>query len=240
MKNPVFPGFPPEAMTFFRGLRRNNRREWFQPRKEIYDRHVKAPMTELVQAVNRGLASWAPRYVTDPRKAIYRIYRDTRFSANKTPYKDHIAAIFTPRGLEKHAGAGFYFSISDKEVEVAGGVYMPGPEQLLSIRTHLAGRHEEFRRIVADRTLRRLMGDLKGERLSRAPKGFLPDDPALDLVRYKQWLYYVLLEPGIATTPKLAGEIVKRLRAMLPLVEFLNAPLMMRRGSSGVIADFDR
>ncbi|MGH9666381.1 MAG: DUF2461 domain-containing protein, partial [Bryobacteraceae bacterium] len=191
MKNPAFPGFPPEAMTFFRGLRRNNRREWFQPRKEMYDRHIKAPMTELVQTVNGELANWAPRYVTDPRKAIYRIYRDTRFSSDKTPYKDHTAAIFTLRGLEKHAGAGFYFSVSDKEVEVAGGVYMPGPEELLAIRTHLAGRHQEFRGIVADRALRRLMGDLRGERLSRAPKGFLPDHPAADLVRYKQWLYYV-------------------------------------------------
>lgn len=229
MKSTAFAGFPPEAISFFRSLRRNNRREWFQPRKELYEKHVKTPMTELVHVVNRELASWAPAYVADPQKAIYRIYRDTRFSADKTPYKDHIAAVFPMRGLEKHAGAGFYFSVSDKEVEVAGGVYMPGPEQLLAIRTHLVGQHEEFRRIVENRPLRRLMGDLKGEQLSRVPKGFAAEHPASDLVRYKQWLYYVLLEPDLVSTPRLAGEVVKRFRAMLPLVEFLNAPLMMRR-----------
>ncbi|HLJ18517.1 MAG TPA: DUF2461 domain-containing protein [Bryobacteraceae bacterium] len=237
VKIPAFPGFPSEAIQFLHGLRRNNRREWFQAHKPMYDQHVKAPMSELVSAVNRELVRWAPDYVADPQKAIYRIYRDTRFSSNKTPYKDHIAAIFPRRGLEKHAGAGFYFSISDKEVEVAGGVYMPGPEQLFAIRTHLAEHHAQFRRITSDASLRRLMGDLKGNQLSRAPKGFLPDHPAADLVRYKQWLYYVPLEPNIATTSRLLSEIVRRLRVLLPFVEFLNSPLLAHRGRRKVVRD---
>jgi uncharacterized protein (TIGR02453 family) len=101
----------------------------------VFDEQVMGPMQELVNAVNDALLEFAPEHVTDPRKAIYRIYRDTRFSADKTPYKTHIAANFPRRGLEKHQGAGYYFSVSAKEIEVAGGVYMPGPEQLLAIRT---------------------------------------------------------------------------------------------------------
>ena len=108
----MFPGFSPEALKFLRGLERNNRREWFQPRKETFETLVKAPMTQLVEAVNAELLRFAPDHITDPKKSVYRIYRDTRFSADKTPYKTHIAAIFPPRGLEKHASAGFYFHVS--------------------------------------------------------------------------------------------------------------------------------
>jgi len=95
----MFPGFPPEALTFLRSLKRNNRREWFQPRKEIFETKVKAPIIQLVEAINAELLDFAPEHITDPKKAVYRIYRDTRFSADKTPYKTHIAAIFPDRNL---------------------------------------------------------------------------------------------------------------------------------------------
>jgi uncharacterized protein (TIGR02453 family) len=225
-----FAGFPAEALAFFRGLEKRNTREWFQPRKSVYEEMVRAPMTALVEEVNRELVrAGAPEYVTGPAKAIYRIYRDTRFSADKTPYKTHIAAVFPRRGLEKHAGAGLYFSVSHKEIEVAGGVYMPGPEQLLAIRTYLAEKHEEFRRVIANKTLRALMGELYGASLSRVPKGFPADHPAADLIKRKQWLFYVLLDPGLAATPELVQEIAKRFRVMIPFVELLNAPLVARR-----------
>ena len=105
----AFNGFPKEMATFFRGLKRNNRREWFQPRKDVFDLHVKGPMTELVEALNGEFAKFAPRYVTDPKKAIFRIYRDTRFSPDKTPYKTHIAASFGRRGGGQMAVSGYYF-----------------------------------------------------------------------------------------------------------------------------------
>jgi uncharacterized protein (TIGR02453 family) len=226
---PRFDGFPAEGMKFFRALKRNNRREWFQPRKHIFDEQVRAPMVALVEALNAEMIGFAPAYVGDPEKAIYRIYRDTRFSADKTPYKTHIAAIFPRRGLEKHAGASLYFSVSPEEVEVAGGIYMPGPEQLRAVRLHLLDHHQEFRRVTGSRSLRALMGELQGEQLSRVPKGFPADHPAADLVRYKQWLLYVMLDPALATSPKLLEEIVRRFRAMVPFQEFLNAPLVARR-----------
>jgi len=221
-----FDGFPADGIQFFRSLARNNRREWFQPRKEIYGGQVKAPMVELVTALNAAMMRFAPDYVTEPAKAIYRLYRDTRFSKDKTPYKTHIAAIFPRHGLVKHEGAGLYFSVSAKEIEVAGGVYMPGPDALLAIRNHLAARHGEFKRIVASRKLRALMGDLQGEQLSRVPKGFPCDHPAADLLRHKQWLFYVMLDPALATTPKLLAEIRKRFEAMMPFLDLLNEPLV--------------
>lgn len=221
-----FAGFPEVGFKFLKSLKRNNRREWFQARKEIYLETVRQPMTQLVDALNRQLASFAPDYINAPEKSIYRVYRDTRFSHDKTPYKTHIAAIFPRRGMEKHVGGGFYISVSPWDLEVAGGVYMPGPDQLNLIRYYLAGHAEEFRRIASGRTLRRLMGEVVGEQLARVPKGFERDHPAADLVRYKQIYVDAALDPALALTAKLLPELVARFKAMQPLVDFLNRPLV--------------
>ncbi len=217
-----FPGFPPEALEFFRELRNHNQREWFQPRKALYEERVKRPMRELVEALNRALATFAPEYATDPDKAIYRIYRDTRFSPDKTPYKDHIAASFNPRG-PAHAEGGFYVAVSDTEAAIGGGLYRPGPETLLAVRRHIAARHEELRKILRAPPVRKLLGELQGEKLARLPKGFPADHPAEDLLRFKSFLLYVTLPPEVAATPEFYGEIVKRFRALAPLVKFLAA-----------------
>ncbi|MGH9719168.1 MAG: DUF2461 domain-containing protein [Bryobacteraceae bacterium] len=220
----AFPGFPAEGIAFLRSLKKNNRREWFQPRKEIYDEKVKAPMVELITALQRDMMAFAPHYTGDPSKLIYRLYRDTRFSNDKTPYKTHIAASFPRRDAGKHAAAGFYFGVGSDEVQVAGGVYMPPVENLRAIREHVAGHHERLRKIIANRTLRALVGDMHGQQLARAPKGYLPDHPAADLLRYKQFLFYVELDAKLVTTPKVHGEVLKRFRAMTPFIEFLNEP----------------
>jgi uncharacterized protein (TIGR02453 family) len=219
----AFPGFPAEGLAFFSSLQRNNRREWFQPRKAIFEATMKQPMRDLVGAVNSAMKSFAPEYVTDPDKAIYRIYRDTRFSKDKTPYKDHLAASFSRRGDK--AGAGYYFAVSHKEVAIGGGIYMPEPETLRAMRQHVAEHHEEFRKIAGARAVRQLFTAVQGEQLSRVPKGYASDHPAADILRMKQYLLYVELPPDLATTPALYTEVVKHFRAMTPLVEFLNAPL---------------
>src|ERR1035441_8873831 len=228
----AFPGFPREAIEFFRGLARHNNREWFLPRKAIFEAQVKQPMRELVAALNAALMGFAPDYVTDPDKAIYRIYRDTRFSQDKTPYKDHIAASFHRRGTVAHSDAGYYFSVSHKEVGIGGGVYMPAPETLLAIRSQIAGRHQEFRRIIGARAVKQLLGELQGEQLARVPKGFCAEDPAADLLRFKRFTLYVELAPDLATTPALYREILKRFRAMGPFLAYLTAPLQGRRSDA--------
>jgi uncharacterized protein (TIGR02453 family) len=230
-----FRGFPPDAMSFFRGLARHNTREWFKPRKHIFDEQVKAPMVELVMELDRAMLDFAPDYVTDADKAIYRIYRDTRFSPDKTPYKTHIAASFARRGMAKHGAGGYYFSISHQEVEVGGGIYMPPPEALLAVRTHIAERHAGFRRLAAASPIKRLFGAVQGEQLARVPKGFCAEHPAADLLRFKQYLLFTTLDPAVITTPKLLPELEKRFRAIAPFLDFLNAPLLaVRRRAPGL------
>lgn len=223
-----FQGFPKEGMSFLRTLEKNNARDWFQPRKEIYETKVQAPMRELLEALNADLAKFAPEYFADPKKAIYRIHRDTRFSNDKTPYKTHIAANVPRRGMDKHAAAGFYLSVAPKGVDVAGGVYMPGPEELLTLRMHLALNHARFRKLAGTKKLVSLMGELQGEALVRVPKGFAPGTPAEDLIKRKQWYFYRTLDAKLAAGPGLRKELKDRFQAMLPVLEFLNEPLLKR------------
>ena len=224
-----FPGFPPEMVQFLRALKRNNRREWFQPRKHLYEQQVKEPMLELVTALNGDFMKFAPNFVTEPKKAVFRIYRDTRFSADKTPYKTHVAASFWRRGSDYTGAGGFYFSVSHDQIEVAGGIWHPSPETMLLVRTHIAASYPEMRRILANKKSRKLVGDLQGDELTRAPKGFDPQHPALDLIKKKDWILDTALDSTLATTPKLYREIVDRFRAIAPLIEYLNRPLIGRK-----------
>jgi uncharacterized protein (TIGR02453 family) len=221
--------------TFFRSLKRNNRREWFQPRKHVFEQYVKEPMIELVTALNRDFAKFAPEFVSDPKKAIFRIYRDTRFSSDKTPYKTHIAASFARRGGERLAAGGFYFSVSHDQIEVAGGIYHPQPETMLVVRNHIAEHHQDLRRLLADRKVRRLLGDLQGDALTRAPKGFDPAHPAIQLIKMKDWILDTTLDPALGTSPRLYKELADRFRAMTPLIEFLNRPLLARKPAKDLL-----
>ena len=120
-----FRGFPPAARQFLRDLRENNNREWFKARKADYERHVRHPLLQLVEEIGNSIPRYAPGYLQDPRKSVYRIYRDIRFSRNKQPYKTHAAAIFPPVGLPRHSAAGFYFHFSPEELLIGGGLYAP-------------------------------------------------------------------------------------------------------------------
>ena len=224
-----FPGFPAEAITFLRGLERNNKREWFQPRKHIYEEQVRSPLESLVNAINGELAEFAPRYVTPVKKAVFRIYRDTRFSKDKRPYKTHVAATFYLQNLCKAAGPCFYFHFTAKELLVFAGVWMPERDELLAIRSLLAERHGEFREILRGKPLRNAMGELQGEQLSRVPKGFAKDHPAEDLIRGKQWFLEHRLDGEVISSGRMLPEIMKRFLAAAPMLEFLNQPFVQER-----------
>lgn len=217
-------------MTFLRGLKKNNNRDWFNPRKPVFEEHVKQPMIELVAALHQDMMRFAPEYVGEPAKCVYRIYRDTRFSKDKTPYKTFASALMMRHGFSKNEGsAGIYFSVSPENIEVAGGIYMPDRDALLTVRQHIAANHEQFRKTFETAKIRKLFGEMWGESVSRIPKGFEPDHPAADLIRRKHYVLSASIDPKLATTPKLFGEILTRIEAMIPFLEFLNHPLRHRQ-----------
>src|ERR1700726_4127465 len=122
---PAQPYLRPEAITFLRNLGRHNDREWFQPRKAKFDAELLLPMLAIVRKITDAMIDFAPHHMRPAEKSLFRIYRDTRFSSDKRPYKTHVAAWWSHQGLDKTSGAGYYFHISPKEVIVAAGAYMP-------------------------------------------------------------------------------------------------------------------
>jgi len=226
---PRFRGFPEEGLRFLVGLKRNNRREWFQKRKDVYLAKLKDPMASFIMAVSTDLEKFAPEMIGSPKISAFRIYRDTRFSPNKTPYKTHIAAVFPRRGLEKHVGAGLYVHIAPDEVFVGGGLFRPVSADLQALREYLAAHHASFRSTVESKKFRKFFGSLSGEQLTRVPRGFAKDHPAADFLRYKQFLASRQLEPELVTTPAFYSEVIRTFKTLLPMIRFLNDPITGRR-----------
>ena len=220
-----FQGFPKEGLQFLRELELNNEREWFDAHKATYTEVVKPAVEALAASVGAGLMKFAPGYATEPKKAIYRIYRDTRFSHNKTPYKTNVGALFYRADLGKSEASAFYVEISPKHVGIAGGCYMPDAERLRLIRGHIAEHYGRFSKMVQVKALVASMGELQGEKLSRPPKGFPPEHPGIEVLKGKQWYYWRELPPEMALTAGIVKEIVSRFQVMLPVVEFLNEPM---------------
>lgn len=220
----LFRGFQPEARQFLRDLGENNHREWFLAHKAVYERTLRGPLLELVGELGAALEGYCPGYATEPRKAVYRIYRDVRFSKNKAPYKTHAAALFAPLGVNRHAGAGFYFHFSADELLVGGGVYAPGSAELRKIRQQIANDPEELRAILATPSFRSAFGALQGDTLKRTPQGFPRDHPASDLLVRKQFLADATLSAEEVEKPSIASLLDRHFRVLAPLLEYLNRP----------------
>jgi uncharacterized protein (TIGR02453 family) len=218
--------FSNEALKFLRGLKRNNDRVWFEARRDVFEQELKEPMLRLIGEVNEAMAEFAPMHVRPPQKIMMRIYRDIRFSKDKRPYKTHVSAWWVRDGLQKTSGAGFYFSVAPEEVVIAAGVYMPEREQLLAIRRYLAEHHEEFRGVMKGKKLRSLMTENDGAPLTRAPKGFPEEHPAIDLLKNKQWGVSARLPVERAMKATLLKDVVERFKVAAPMIAMLNAPLV--------------
>jgi uncharacterized protein (TIGR02453 family) len=232
-QSPTFGGFSEKMISFFRGLDRNNNRDWFAPRKEIFENQVRTPMIEAAAAVNEAIKKFAlDSAAAEPAKCLYRIYRDTRFSKDKTPYKTHIGAIYPRKGLPKHGGASFYFGVSHKAVQVAGGVYEPGPEELAALRQAIARDQRGFLKLIEDPKIAKAMEPVKGDKLTRVPKGYESDaeSPVADYLKRKAVYWYIELPPKLALSPRLVKEVVTRFKLMAPAMEWMNQAILAARG----------
>jgi uncharacterized protein (TIGR02453 family) len=217
--------FSARTLKFLRALKRNNRREWFNARRDDYEADVREPMVAIVEQLAVDLRRIAPELVVSPTVSLYRIYRDTRFSENKAPYKTHIAAIFPRRGLPKHEGAGLYFHIGPDEVWVGGGMYSPQTAQLQAVREHLAANLRRLRSVVESPPFRGTIG-LEGDRLKRVPRGFLPTDPAAEYLKYRQFIAGRTFPADFATSPRFYAGMLRVFRLVAPFSRFLNEPLV--------------
>ncbi len=221
----ALPYLRPEAFTFLRNLAKHNDREWFTPRKATFEAELKEPMLAIIRKVTAAMEDFAPAFVRPAEKSLFRIYRDTRFSNNKLPYKTHVAAWWSCQGMEKTSGAGFYFHISAKEVIIAAGAYMPEKEQLAAIRHWLLDNHKQFRALLKKPAVRKAFSEFEGNSLTRPPKGFPCDHPALDLIQCRQWGLSTTLLAAEALKPGFAALLIKHFKLAAPVVDALNTPI---------------
>ena len=220
------PRFTPRAVRFLRALKRNNRRDWFNAHKDDYETHVRQPMIAMIEQLAIDLRDIAPELVANPKASLYRIYRDTRFSPNKQPYKTHAAAVFPTRGLPKHEGAGLYFHIGCEEVWIGGGMYAPQTPQLVAIREHIASNVRRLRSIVESPAFTRHVGRLEGEKLARVPRGYPRDHEAGEYLRFRQFIAGREFPPAFAASPAFYRTLLRVFSEVAPLARFLNEPLV--------------
>jgi uncharacterized protein (TIGR02453 family) len=221
----ALPYFRPEALTFLRNLARHNDRAWFQPRKPQFEAELREPMLAIVRKITGAMMDFAPSHVRPAEKSLFRIYRDTRFSNDKRPYKTHVAAWWTHTGLDKTSGAGYYFHVSAKEVIIAAGAYMPEKEQLAAIRHWLLDHHAEFRKLLQSAKVRKHFSEFEGNALTRPPKGFPSDHLGMDLIRCRQWGLAAELPAKAALEKDIASLVIRYFKIAAPVVNALNTPI---------------
>jgi uncharacterized protein (TIGR02453 family) len=228
----AFTGFRPAAFTFLRGLKRHNNREWFEAHRAAYEAEVRGPMRTLVDELDAMLGSTAPEFRGDPKRSVFRIHRDIRFSADKSPYKTNVACWLFHRdaghgvGRDAHGGAGFYFQIEPAQCFVGGGVWMPPKPALDRIRQRIADEPDEFETLLATSRLRRRFGALDDEAmLTRVPRGYAPDHPAARWLRYKSFTVGRKIADRDTMSRRLLSTLKTDVAAMLPFVRWLNASL---------------
>ena len=228
-----FVGFRAGALTFLRGLRRNNRRDWFHEHRPEYERDVLGPMRLFVEEMDVRFAGFAPEMVGNPKRSIFRIHRDVRFSKDKSPYKTHAACWFSHAsaghgvGSETHgAGAGFYFHFEPGASMVAGGIWMPPRPTLLRLREAIAERPRAFAATLGGSAFRRRFGKLSEEAmLVRLPRGFEPGHPAEAWLRYQSFTVSAPLTDAQVLDKRLASRVERDFTAILPFVRWLNSAL---------------
>lgn len=207
-------------------MKRNNDREWFRSRRDRYDQVVRGPMIALVDQLARDFRTFAPELVAAPKLSLYRIYRDTRFSDNKTPLKTHAAAGFPWRGLPRHEGAGLYLEIAGGWAWVGGGMWAPQPVQLQRVREHIAETYPEIDTLRRATPFKRRLGSLEGDRLTRVPRGFPREHPAAEYLKHRRFVAGREFPAEFAVSDEFYPTVVRTFRALMPLVRFLNEPLV--------------
>ena len=229
------PWFTAESFAFLRGLRRHNKREWFEAHRPDYIRHVLDPLRAVASELDVRFATLAPEFEADPRRSLFRIYRDVRFSKDKSPYKTHAALWVYHRapgrgvGKEIDGGAGFYLHLEPGASMVAGGIWMPPRHSLAKIRDQLAKELPGFTRAIGGTAFRKRFGGLTddepGVKLTRMPRGFAEDHPAARWLRFNSFTVSV----GYGDREMLAASLVERamkdFALILPLCRWLNAAL---------------
>lgn len=221
-------------LAFLTDLRNNNNKEWFEQNKSVYQQFHKETV-EFADDVLAKMQALDSIETPSGKKSIYRIYRDVRFSKDKTPYKSHWGGILK-RATEALRGT-YYFHIEPEKCFVGGGFWGPNSQDLKRIRAEFDLDGDEFRKIITDDVFVKTFGELKGEQVKSAPKGYKKDHPQIDLLRYKQFLISKEFSNKEVLADNFSEQVVDTFQKMRPFFDYMSMVLTTNLNGESLLED---
>jgi uncharacterized protein (TIGR02453 family) len=216
--------FDKSFLKFFKALAKNNNRDWFNERKAEYKEVIVGPLSVFISAIAPRLYKVSKHFKADPRPnggSMFRIYRDVRFSKDKSPYKLHAACQFRHlAGKDAHA-PGFYVHISPQEVVFGGGIWMPPNPVLSKIRDTIVENPQEWKRIKANKAINEICGGIRGDGLKRPPRGYDPEHQHLEDLKRKSFFAMRHTKPAIIYEDDFIDHVEASFKASKPLMKYL-------------------
>ena len=209
------------TFDFLVKLKNNNNRDWFQENNGWYQESKMNFVTFVARIINEINKFHPELGSTDPKSSVFRIYRDVRFSKDKSPYKTNMGAHMVPGG-KKSGNAGYYFHLEPGGSFLAGGAHMPAPDRLKTIRKEIYANIDEFLSIIHNKNFSKYFGEIMDEKLVNPPRGFPPDFPHIELLKHKGYTVWKMLPDEIVLSDGLLQELAKGFSLMKPFIDFIN------------------
>lgn len=216
-----------DSFQFLTDLGENNNRAWFEANKPRF-LDVKADFETLIDALLAKISIFDPTVAhLQAKNCVFRIYRDTRFSKDKQPYKTNLGAHMLSGGRQNEKNsAGYFIHISPGDCFLAGGAHRPPADWMAAIRDDISTNGAELRKIIGAKNFKTYFGEIEGERLKTAPRGIAKDHPEIDLLRYKSFLAVHRMKDGVVTSNAFLAHATKVFKAVQPFDQFLNRRIL--------------
>ena len=213
-----------EVLNFLSELRVNNNKEWFDQNRGRYEESRKKVLF-LTELVIHGISKFDPEIGSLAAKdCVFRIFRDVRFSNDKTPYKTNMGS-FIARGGRKSMGAGYYFHIEPGGSFVGGGSYCPPADSLKALRTEIFDHPDEFKELIYSDSFRKTYPEMYEDKLKTPPKGFPKEFPDIDLLKYKSYAFTSRIDDSVVAGDAYVGKIIDAFKELAPVNRFLNTAI---------------
>lgn len=212
------------VLHFLSELKENNNKDWFDQNRHRYEESRKKVLF-LTELINHEIVKFDPEVgIQDPKNCVFRIFRDVRFSGDKTPYKVNMGSFIAPGG-RKSVKAGYYIHIEPGGSFVGGGSYHPEVDALKALRTEIFDRSDEFKQLIGNRTFKKIYPEMYDDQLKTAPKGFPKDFEGIELLKYKSYAFTSRIPDEVVVGDSFVSTLVASLKELSPVNKFLNEGL---------------
>lgn len=217
--------FEKDYLLFMKELPANNNRDWFQENKKRFQNSVQTPFKRFVADLIVALGPYIPNLAVTEKECIFRIYRDVRFSKDKSPYKTYISALISAKGRKDKSSPGAYIEMSAESINLYSGLYELSTDQLKKIRNHIASNISEWKALISDKSFIKTFGEIRGDKHKRLPKEIASIAHEVPHLFHKSFYYYKSYPAEMALDDLLINNIAEDYRNAIPINSFFAAAL---------------